>query len=106
MRLPEGTFYSKGKEWFFSDIMMKGETVISSDGRNIDWYQSWFNWVEGHDTGECIGRLEEMKNNGASYPMQDSCGRDGCFDKEEFFLVYEKPDLEKLKEYIQRALDL
>lgn len=105
MKLPEGIFYAKGEKWYFGDIMMKGETV-SNEGRNIDWYQSSFNWVDGNDTGECIYRLEEMKNNGASYPMQDNICRDGMFEDTEIFLVYEKSDLEKLKEYIQRAIEI
>ncbi len=105
MKLPEGTLYAKGQPWYFGDICVKGETVVW-DGVNGDWYVHSFNWVDSDDTGVAIDRLNEMKDNGASYPMQDSICRDGMFDNDDLFLVYEQDDLERLKGFVDRAIGM
>lgn len=98
LALPSGTIYSKGKRWYFNHIEIKGETLTN------DWLSISPMWIEAYDDGEQWERLEAMLEKGASYPMQEDFGRDGCFDDEEIFLVPEKADLEKLRAMVDAAL--
>jgi hypothetical protein len=43
--------------------------------------------------------------NGTSYPINKSESRDGMFDEEDLFLVYEKEDLQFIAERIKEALE-
>lgn len=98
LALPPGTIYAKGKPWFFESLSIKGDTWTN------DWLQLSPMWIEAHDDGEQVERLNAMLEEGASFPMQESYGRDGCFDDEEIFLVPEKADLEKLRAIVDAAL--
>jgi hypothetical protein len=61
------------------------------------------NGIEAHDSGELIARMDEMLETGASYPLEESFGRDGCFDDNEIYLIYERADLERIIGYCQEA---
>jgi hypothetical protein len=89
MELPAGVMYGKGKPWYFSEWGVKGDTLRDADGRAIDWiYLSLFDIDGDHML------LDDMLENGSSVPLNvDMYGRDGCFDKDELFLVFERPDL-------------
>lgn len=97
MKLPEGTLFCKGKPWGFENLHVKGETLTN------DFYARSLQWVSANDSGEAMDRLEEMKEHGASYPIEDAEGRDGCFDNEDLFLVYEASDLADLKDVVTKA---
>jgi hypothetical protein len=96
--LPEGTFYCKGERWCFDDMCLKGESLSN------DWFYLSFNWIESDDSGMAFDRLEDMAANGASYPMEDAWTRDGCFDDDALFLVFERDDLERLRGLIDKTL--
>lgn len=102
MTLPEGVIFAKGKPWFFGTLSVKGDTIFM-EGRAIDFGVRDLVNIESHDSGEWSDRLEEMLENKASYPMNDSYGRDGCFDDEDVFLVYETQDIKKLITTLQYA---
>ena len=100
MELPEGTFYAKGKEWYFDGFNIKGKT-LKYNNENIDFgYLSLID-IESRSSDQLIERFELMVHNNNSYPINNSGGRDGCFDPDELFLVYELEDLNKIKEYIE-----
>lgn len=101
LALPAGTIYAKGKPWCFEDLSVKGETWMN------DFLTMGLVWIESGGSTETVDRLEEMIDSGASYPMEtDGFGRDGCFDNDDLFLVYEKADLEALRGFIDRALSI
>lgn len=104
MKLPAGTAFFKGKQWYFGGIQFKGDTITDGYGNRLDWYELDPAWVDGYDSGECLGRLEEMLSSGAKYPMQDSECRDGRFDDEDLFLVPDKIDLAQIKEWLDTAI--
>lgn len=96
LAMPEGTVYAKTpQKWMIEDLCVKHETSPHNDW----WYQS-FDWVDAHDSGEAIDRLDEMADSGASYPVENSIARDGLFEDDCMFLIYEKDDIE----YIVNAL--
>lgn len=96
--LPKNTIYAKGIPWMFSDLAIKGASLEN------DWYALIPTWIEAHDSDEAFDRLQQMLNQGASFPMEDAEGRDGYFDDAAIFLVFEHDDLLKLRGFIDAAL--
>ena len=88
LKLPEGTVYCAGEPWAFQELSVKGETLPYND-----FVRLGLQWVEAADSGEATDRLDAMLAEGASFPMQSSYGRDGGFDDDEVYLVYESADL-------------
>ncbi len=103
MKLPEGVLFSKGKPWYWDGLHVKGDTILI-DGRAIDFGERGLLSIEANDSGELIGRYEAMRADGASFPMEDAYGRDGCFDDEDLFLVWESDDLHEMARIIHAAL--
>lgn len=100
LKLPAGTIYGKGKPWFFDGVNVKGDTTGN------DWGYLNPLWVEAEDTGEAIDRLTGMLERGESQPMEDSFGRDGCYDEDDIFLVFERADLDQLRDWIDGAISV
>lgn len=106
LNLPAGVIFAKGKPWYFETLSRKDET-IHDQGRPIDWYyQDLVNIDMGADSGEWHDRLDHMLEYGSSQPMEDAVGRDGCFDDEDLFLVFEPADLVNLQVIIAEALKI
>jgi len=103
MTLPAGTLYAQGVQWAFDDIQVKHENV-----GEFDWYYQMLNWVDAHDSGEAIDRLDGMLERGESYPMEMAVTRAGeyKFDETYVFLIYERDDLRALREIIDTATAL
>jgi len=98
MALPEGVIFCKGKPWYWETLCVKGDTLTS------DFLDTCLQSIEAHDSGEQCNRYDRMLELGESYPMNDSCGRDGCFDDEDLFLVYEPDDLMQLITIFSHAM--
>lgn len=98
LKSPAGTIYAKGVQWAFEGLSIKADTLGN------DWVCLEPAWVSAHDSGEAFDRLEQMLHNGASFPAEDSFGRDGYFDDGAIFLVFERGDLETLQSHILAAL--
>lgn len=102
--LPAGVIFAKGKQWYFGNLAQKHETIISSSGTPIDFNYLDLESIEmGVDSGEYFDRLNLMLEAGESYPLEDDLSRDGCFDDEDLFLVYEAADLQRLTSIIGSA---
>lgn len=93
MRMPEGTLFLKGRPWAFGDLCVKGETIIFN-GRSMDWFYLPTGTIEANDSGELFDRMGSMLKDGASYPLDLDCqSKDGCFDSDDVFLIYEAADI-------------
>ena len=99
MALPAGTLFAEGEPWAFEPMRFKYETLPSND------------WVELDPCGVAASSsmtandyMEDMLVNGSSYPMEDSCGRNGLFHEKAVFLVFERADLLKLRDMIDEAI--
>ena len=102
MKLPEGTIYAKGKPWYFEQIHVKAQTLEPNDFVCMALMN-----FENSGTEQWIERLEEMLQAGASYPMdEDFFGRDGCFNNDDIFMVFEHGDLLTLRKFIDRAIEI
>lgn len=101
LKLPAGTIFNKGVEWNFGCISVKGDSTEYND-----FYCCDLDWIDGQNSEECFERLGSMLKDGASFPVQDSGCRDGLFDDDAIFLVWERADLEQFRGYIDDAIAL
>ncbi len=99
LKLPEGTIFSQGERWCFYGLQVKGETLGN------DFIERSLIDIRSEGCEDWSEKLEEMLADGTSYPIDDAYGRDGLFEDDALFLVYEKSDLEELKNVINAALE-
>lgn len=99
--LPPGTFFAEGKQWYFGPMMIKGTTFHGGTGDFGEFNPAW---VESEMGPDVFDRLEEMLAKGVSYPMDDATGRNGMFEADAIYLVFEKADLLRLREMIDGAV--
>ncbi len=97
MEMPEGTLYCELREpWIFSGLSIKGST-INIDGKNIDFGTRGLEWVDADNSGEAVDRLEEMLlDSSVNYPVEAAYGREGMFDDEQVYMVYDKADIKSI----------
>lgn len=63
------------------------------------------NWVECNSSDDMDDKLQLAQDTGASIRLDfDSSGRDGCFDDDQLFAVYERLDVEMLQDKLTRCL--
>lgn len=98
MKLPEGTIFSSGPQYGFSDIQIKGETW------EVDFLESSLVNIDSFNHDEWSDRMQKMHEKCASYPINKDYGREGLFDNEMVYLVYEKEDLEYMIEKFKEAI--
>jgi len=98
LKLPEGTFFAKGVQWCIDGFCIKGESLEN------DFYYTNLISIDSFDSRQLADRQEEMLEKGTSYPLEESEIRDGMFDDEDIFLAFEKYDLIKIKEHINKFL--
>lgn len=99
LQLPPGAIFCKGQKWFFQELCVKGETNIYND-----FYFQNLQWIAGDSSEICFAQLDDMFENGTSYPMEDTQIRDGCFNENDIFLVYEIDDLKQIIHIMQNAI--
>jgi hypothetical protein len=98
LKLPDGTFFAKGIQWSMDGFCIKGNSL-----ENDFYYLNLVN-IDFFNSKELSDRYEEMLSHGSSYPINQNEGRDGMFDDEDIFLVFEIEDLEKIKELIDKFI--
>lgn len=99
MKLPEGTIFSSGEPYAFSGIYIKGETL------DVDFVESSLIDIESFSSEDNVDRMCEMEENGASYPINKDYGREGLFDDDMLYMVYEKEDLEYVIQQMKNSCD-
>lgn len=104
LKLPAGTIFAKGKPQYFEGLSVKGDSLPDDfTCRQLVWFENHGDTDDEFDQGY---RFDAMVEGNASFPMGQSYGRDGCFDDEDLFLVYERDDLQELRGIIDKALAL
>ena len=98
MELPSGTLYARmEQEWVFDEVAIKGDNC----GERDFWMTPLGTIEQGApltDEGPTsfVERLEEMREKGVSYPMDTTCQREGLYDADALYLVYEPSDIQTL----------
>jgi hypothetical protein len=98
LKLPAGVIFAKGQPFAFDEIQIKGDSLP-----NDFFCRSW-TWIKAYDSGEAMHRLDQMLEQEASFPIEDGEGRDGLFDDDAIFIVFEPADLQKMREDIDTAV--
>lgn len=126
MELPSGTLFSKIentihvvapeekfiKNMYFNSISVKHDTLFEN-GKRHDWVEMPIEWFRdsSHASLEYYIK-EEVSINGISesIPLEDSFyeawSRDGMFEKDDLFLVFEKDDLLQLRNIIDKGIEV
>ncbi len=86
LSLPAGTLFAKYAPCCFESINIKGETLTSNDFLSSELF-----------TFPMFGESCAMMELGESVDIETDClCRDGLFDDEQLFAVFENSDIEKL----------
>lgn len=106
MKLPSGTLYKKFTTPFaFEDLAVKFDSLSFHEDGTGDFVRMGLAEVEWDETSQMFDRLDEMMEQGASYPLDLDCaGRDGCFEPDAMFLVFEREDVIKLRDFLTELL--
>lgn len=91
-KYPSGTLYSKYEPCVFNGLMIKCDTLLHDFV-----YQDLIGNVKAHDSGEYANKLESALETGESLELDfDFAGRDGLFEDDQLFAVYEENDVKQL----------
>jgi hypothetical protein len=89
LALPPETLFSKYEPCVFFDLLIKGETW-----GNDFLYQSINDAIESAGSDDFANKLFTVQASGESLPMDFNCqGRDGLFDDDQLFAVWEPADV-------------
>jgi hypothetical protein len=100
LSLPAGTLFSKYNPSCMEHLEIKEESMP-----NDYFYTPIMDAIDASSSSERLDRLLAMQHDGASFPvdMQQGC-RDGCFDADQLFAVWERADAEALLKRLHLAL--
>ena len=96
LSLPSGTIYARFRPDIFTGLEIKRETLYSpEDATALDWfYTSLLDNVAGEKPEAVDDAIDAARMKGASVPLDfDTLERDGGYDEEEMFGIYELDDI-------------
>lgn len=103
LAMPAGTVFYKYEPHFFTDLGIKGETC----GNDFSCFEFGGGiWPDGcNDSGELFAKWEAMLHGEPSGPLDfESEGRDGLFDEDQLFAVWDREDVAGLIARLQEAI--
>lgn len=106
LAMPAGTVFSTYEPVIFGPLMIKGETIHGGSGKAIDFFEQQIaDAVECDDSGEFMDVLEAARCDGGSFRMDlETESREGLFDDDQLYAVWEKDDLVSLIKRLKRCL--
>lgn len=103
MAMPAGTVFAKYEPCVFGDLSIKEDTIGDIDfcvQEIIPWFTNTVDFSTWADA------LEAAANGVPSPPLDyDICGRDGMFEVDQLFAVFERHDVEALIARLTKSLD-
>jgi hypothetical protein len=101
LSMPPETLFSKYSPCVFGDLMIKGNTV----GENDFLCQQIADAIAHDSSNEFADKLTTAQDTGASLAMDfDYEGRDGMYDHDQLFAVWEPADVVALIERLRRCI--
>ena len=95
--MPANTVYSKYEPCVFGNIKIKGDSIHHAGGVGDFGYQQIADAVDAGSSNEFSDILFAAEETGDSFNMDFDCqGRDGLFDEDQLFVVWEKRDIQAL----------
>jgi hypothetical protein len=77
---------------------------VKHQSLETDWIESYTTWVSGNDSSE-IFDAQERAEQGESVKLDMLCaGRNGMFDDEQLFMIYEIDDLMQLQSIVNESV--
>jgi len=93
---------SKYEPCVFGDLSIKGDTI----GEKDFLYQQIADAIKCNDSGEFADILFHAAKSGESFSLDFDCqGRDGSFNQNQLFAVFEEADVLALIDRLQRCLE-
>ena len=104
--LPAETLFSKYEPSIFDPLEIKGDSLIfNPDGSGDFCSQQIHDAIDSHSSGDFGNKLDDALELGKSLTMDFDCqGRDGCFDQDQLFAVWEKKDVVALIGRLEKLL--
>lgn len=97
--------YPKEQDLTYGEVTVKGETSAG-----VDWVEMpLLAWPEDcHDSGEWSDAMVAAIGGTPTAPLQcgDFGGRDGLFDEEQLFAVFNRVEVERLAALFARCVDV
>jgi len=96
LQMPTGTVYAKYEPCCFEEVSIKGETCYGFKGEAIDWFCQSLNSpnFEGvNDSGAWMHHLDAIQAGEPSGKLEEVESRDGLFDSDQLFAVWELADV-------------
>jgi hypothetical protein len=106
LAMPAGTVYAKYEPCVFGELAIKDDSVPASDP--VTWYlQDLIPWFEGcNESMGYFDALESMQRGEETPPLDyDITSKDGLYEREQLFAVFERRDVEALVARLSRALN-
>ena len=103
LKLPMNTLYSKYTPCVFGALQIKGDTLSGA----FDYAsQQIVDAIDCTGSDDFFDKLTDAEENGTSLKMDfDCCGRDGMFDRQQLYAVWEQSDVVLLMERLKLCLD-
>lgn len=96
LALPENTLFSKYAPCFFGELSIKGKSL---NGTRDFCFQQIADAIKCTGSSNFSAKLFLAEQAGDSVEMDFNCqGRDGCFEDEQLFAVWELKDIQQLIE--------
>lgn len=101
LAMPEETVFAK-----YATLGSLGEICIKGESYANDyWYQPLANSVDANNTGDFIDTMAAAEQ-GTPFKLDLDCqSRDGLFEEDQRFVVWEPEDVKQLVERLQRCVD-
>jgi hypothetical protein len=102
MAMPAGTVFAKYEPVVFEDLRIKGDTLHASDFLYQDLIPSF---VTTDSSIEYIDHLQAIEYGQVAPDLDYNCqGRDGCFQMDQLYAVFEPRDVSAMISRLQEAL--
>lgn len=102
--MPEGTIFQKYAPCYFEDLQVFGGACGERDFIAASLTSCP---IKVDSDSDMVAKLDRMEKEHASLPVDlEFFGRDGCFEDEQLFAIWESDDLSRLRDAIERAIML
>lgn len=105
-KLPEGTLYSEYDPCIFHSLFIKEATLYNSDRDPIDYVEmDLIGNLDVQNSDEYIDTLDISEKTGNSFKLDfENYGRNGMYQDDQLYAVYEKEDIEGLINVLKQCV--
>ena len=104
IKMPANTVYSDYSPCYFGPLCINGGSIIFDSGNDY-FYQQIVGAVDADDPGEFVDKLSVAEANGTNVGLDLYCeSRDGYFEYDQLYAVWDKEDVAMLIERLKECL--